>query len=817
MVDEVQVDLSGVESSVVSLWAVREKARESQISMIGCGVIVDSRGYVLTTVIPTPDIDSLYVLDRQDNKYAAEIVTTDEKLRVTLLKVDPGDRVAGVALGLKTPALGDSEQLDRGEGVVAVGARMVPGSWELATTTGRITKQRQTLVVDGVKYRDLIQTDVLLTSEHAGGPLVNQDGEVIGLALPFVRPPGGSELTYALPINHARNFIRALPIPQWSDGPSGEVCSWLGAETIPLNPVMAAGLSIPHRRGEVVNHILNNSAVERAGLRRGDVITSINGETIADRSSFDRIAPQLCQVSDIELSVLRDGQQQNMTVYWDKAAYVQGSRGGLAEVVLVVLIFSLMYFFVYRNIFDRVILFVLGAIVVAITGHHLGFYEQDQMAEALLTKLDVLCFIVGMHLVCGVLEEAGGLEYLAKKITLATGGDRWRIMALFCVLTYAMSLVVNNLTTIMLMAPMVLKLSKYLDCDAKPFLISMVIASNLGGASTMVGDFPNMLIGSEVGLPFKSFILYMLPICLLELLVLLVFLRLTRSRFFRSAGSARNPLLEGASHRSSQPDEYQDCHLYITDYPELTDGGNGNGKHFFAAIRESLPKAITNRKALRRGLIILAGVTVGFLLSDSLNCPAPIVALVGGIVALAFGACNPFSLMQKVSMKDILFFSGLFILVGAAEAAGALNYISQFIVHLSFGNVLVLTLLLMWAAAFVTCFLNAGPATALFLPVVLSFKSAAPHHLYWWALSLGVCAGSSGTLAGATAGSVTSTMFDKFIKGKEPGLDASPMPTDTKGEKYGKLTFREFAKLGLPMMLIFLLMSSIYISVLYHL
>jgi len=131
--------------------------------------------------------------------------------------------------------------------------------------------------------------------------------------------------------------------------------------------------------------------------------------------------------------------------------------------------------------------------------------------------------------------------------------------------------------------------------------------------------------------------------------------------------------------------------------------------------------------------------------------------------------------------------------------------------------------LLMWAGAFVTCFLNAGPTTALFLPIVLSFKSAAPHSLYWWSLSLGVCAGSSGTLVGATAGTITATMIDRFIKEQDESTTGSGELTedssssaDKDSQNLTKLTFKEYASLGFPIMLIFLLISSIYITVLYR-
>lgn len=817
-----QPALGQVSPSVVSIWAIKQKGLETHINVIGCGLIVDSRGLILTSATLTDDIESLSIIDSENRKYQASVIATDKKTQLTLLKVDSINNEQ--AQIFETAQLADFKRVKRGDTVFVLGSRRTPDSWELTVKTGRITDPYQSLIIKKIRYRDLIQTDVSLTSENAGGPLVNLEGEILGFALPFVRPEGGpTTFSYAVGVNQGRNFLARLPIPQWTDGTGEPICSWLGAEMLPVNPVIATELSVPDGRGEVVNHIQNNSPAEHAGLKRGDVVMDINGDRITDRSSFYKIALRLCQTDKFKLRVLREGRLKTLTLNWNKPMYVQSGGGSLAEVVLVVLIFSLMYYFVYKNVFDRVVLFVLGAIVVAITGHHLGFYEQDQMASALLSKLDVLCFIVGMQLITGVLEEAGALEYLAKKITLATGGNTWRIMWLFCLVTYALSMVVNNLTTIMLMAPMVLSLSKYLDCNPKPFLISMIIASNLGGASTMVGDFPNMLIGTETGLPFYQFTSYMLPICLLELFVLLVYLRFTQTSLFKAPA----PL------RSLSADGYPSFEPLDEDCPELSDPADraGGNNTLLNTIRHGLPKTIKSRDILRRGLIILAIVIAGFLLSDILNWSPAVIAFAGGIIALAFGGCEPFSLLQKVSIRDILFFSGLFVLVGAAEASGALGYISGAIVHLSFGNILILCLLLMWTGAFATCFLNAGPTTALFLPIVLSFKSAAPHSLYWWSLSLGVCAGSSGTLVGATAGTITATMIDRFIKeqnkstagsakddqiGSVEAVSDSSNSTDKDSQNLTKLTFKEYASLGFPIMLIFLLISSIYITVLYR-
>jgi Na+/H+ antiporter NhaD/arsenite permease-like protein/S1-C subfamily serine protease len=818
-----QTALAPVSPCVVSLWAVSQKGLETHINVIGCGLVVDSRGLILTSATLPPDIQSLHVIDHKDNKYEANRIAYDKKSKLTLLKVDTANAAEGMVF--EAVGLTDSVQVKTGDSVLALGSRRTPSSWELTTKTGQVTDPRQSLVVKKIRYRDLVQTDVELTSENAGGPLVNSRGIVVGFALPFVQPENSaSSFSYAVAVDKAENFLSRLPIPHWTEGAAEPVCSWLGAEMLGANPVLAAGLSAPENHGQVVNHIQNNSPAEHAGLKRGDIIMDIDGNKITDASSFDKTALGLCQTKKTRIRILREGDFKTLTLNWTRPMYTSAGTGSLEEVVLVILIFTLMYYFVYKNVFDRVILFVLGAIVAAITGHHLGFYEQGQIASVLFDKLDVLLFIAGMQLITGVLDEAGALEYLAKKITLATGGNAWRVMWLFCIVTYGFSLFVNNLTTIMLMVPMVLNLSKYLDCDPKPFLISMIIASNLGGASTMIGDFPNMLIGTETGLPFYQFTSYMLPICLFELFVLLGFLRVFRPSLFKTgAGALLQPAVDSAS--AFEPvDE---------DYPELNDTPNDSkgANLLFNTIQNSLPRTIKSKEKLMRGLIILAAVIGGFLIADVMDWSPALVALAGGIMAMAFGRCDPFRLLAKVSIKDILFFSGLFVLVGAAEASGALGYISGAIVGLSYGNTLVLCMVLMWAGAFVTCFLNAGPTTALFLPIVLSFKSAAPHSLYWWSLSLGVCAGSSGTLAGATAGPLAATMFSKFIKKQqqsetdsdgseradavEAGDDCADS-VDRDRLNLTELTFKEFASLGLPVMTIFLLISSIYITVLYR-
>jgi Na+/H+ antiporter NhaD/arsenite permease-like protein len=159
-------------------------------------------------------------------------------------------------------------------------------------------------------------------------------------------------------------------------------------------------------------------------------------------------------------------------------------------------------------------------------------------------------------------------------------------------------------------------------------------------------------------------------------------------------------------------------------------------------------------------------------------------------------------LIGKSGFGDILFFVGLFVLVGCAEASGLLDIIATWMVGVSGGSLLGLALILMWGAAVVTTFLNAGPTTALFVPIVMGLGVSEPHGLLWWALSLGVCAGSSATVTGATAGPVALTKVDEFVKEAKGRAGSAPVVG---------LSFVSYAKVGVPLMFVFLLVSSAYI------
>ena len=206
--------------------------------------------------------------------------------------------------------------------------------------------------------------------------------------------------------------------------------------------------------------------------------------------------------------------------------------------------------------------------------------------------------------------------------------------------------------------------------------------------------------------------------------------------------------------------------------------------------------------AIKRVLWLLLGVIIAFNILPYFGIRVATIALSGGFLVLAIERKYAINVLKKVSFSDIIFFMSLFIIVGATYYSGILSIISNGITHLSMGNNTIYLLLLMWSAALVTAFLNAGPSTAFFVPMAIQSYFIACGNISWWALSLGVLAGSSATITGATAGIVTQTLFEESAGSAGP--DAFPRP----------LTFFNYAKRGVPIALIFLVISSVYIALL---
>lgn len=525
---------------------------------------------------------------------------------------------------------------------------------------------------------------------------------------------------------------------------------WLGAD-------LATGgvAGSPNSLGVRVARVWNDSPARAAGIANGDIILQLNGAPVSSPADVDVALLTPGSPKQMNLVVLRNGQPSSVAVTLQEAPAFSRNIG--ATLLLMAVVFSLLYL----TSIDRVAIVGCGAVLSVLGGTWLGFYDQQSAFGSI--RMGTLALLLGMGLITVALEETGALAIVARRLGELSRGDWSRLMVLLCVATFFISTFVNNLTTILVLLPLTLSLARELKFDPRPFIIGEIVSSNLGGASSMIGDFPNMVIASATTLQFHDFLLYMMPPCLLQLAITIWFLQRMRPKVAICPSEACLPVTE-------------------------------------LAAKAGLPALVPEK--MEQTLAVLAAVIVAFFFCGWLGFRPATVALAGGFTVLMMWNRATPRLLGKAGFGDILFFVGLFVLVGCAQASGLLDIIASWIVGVSGGNPLQLAIVLMWVAAITTTFLNAGPTTALFVPIVMGLGVSQADGLLWWALSLGVCAGSSATITGATAGPVAMTKIEEFVKKMKPQAGLQPAPV---------MSFVDYAKTGVPLMFMFLVVSSAYI------
>lgn len=555
--------------------------------------------------------------------------------------------------------------------------------------------------------------------------------------------------------------------------------AWLGVEIVSVNSVIAEHLGLPEVSGVLINRVERGSPAEGIGLKRGDVITKIGKLKIKDTDHLKAIVKPMEPGDEVEISLVRRRKEYTISFFLGQNPGMQDrlrGRQSKLNMLMVVAVFALVYLLIIEGIFGRLIAFPMGAVLVVVLGYKFKFYDFYQAVSSI--NYFILMFIVGMNFITSVLRESGFFDYVAKKITISTRGNRLRIFLFFCLLTYMLSAFMDNIATILVIVPLTLALARDLDFDPKPLIIGVIISSNAGGASTMFGDFPNLLISLSTGLLFHDFIFYEMPVCIVLLISMFIYMWYTQKKFFRGP-------------------KYS-----LRDIERLP---------FFVRVKKGLKKTVTNPKAITKGLTILGVVILGLIFSKPLGINPAVIAFCGGVLLLFISGIPKRKILRHGGWEDVIFFAALFIMVGAAQSAGILMLFAHGILKISSGNILFIALLVMWIAAFFTAFMSAGPTTAIFIPAVFHFGILPPNYLFWWALSLGVLAGSSATLYGASGGPLASSIIIKFWKKYKKSFDpGSPLNNLKKA-----FSFKEYLKVGGPIMIMFLIISSLYITFLY--
>ena len=394
--------------------------------------------------------------------------------------------------------------------------------------------------------------------------------------------------------------------------------------------------------------------------------------------------------------------------------------------------------------------------VVALSGAALMFLFNIITFEEGISHIDfnTILVLIGMMIVVGIVKKSGLFEYVAIITAKISKGDPSKIMVYFMIITAVLSAVLDNVTTVLLIGPMTLVISEILSLNPIPFLITQIIASNVGGTSTLIGDPPNIMIGSAANLSFGDFVVNLGPVIVVILAVVVVIFKI----FYRK---------------------------------ELVK--SEDSEKLIAELDET--KAIQDKPLLIKSLIVLGLILVGFMTHSKLGVESSVVALTGACVLLLIGKQDPHEIIYSVEWPTIAFFSGLFIIVGGLSNTGVISMLANLLIEKTNGDVILTMFLILWISAIVSSFLDNIPFVATLIPLILTMQTKGMDVMpLWWATSLGACLGGNGTLIGASANVVLSSI----------------------GQKHGyPISFIHYLKIGFPIMILTIMFSSVYLFIKY--
>lgn len=382
-------------------------------------------------------------------------------------------------------------------------------------------------------------------------------------------------------------------------------------------------------------------------------------------------------------------------------------------------IFVITFALILMDRIHRTIVAMAGAAVMLAAGMLMGFYSQEQALHAI--DFNTLGLLLGMMLLVRILEQTGVFEYLAILTAKASRGNPWFLLVMLGTTTTVLSLFLDNVTTVVLIAPVTILIAELLGINPVPFLIAEALLSNTGGVATLVGDPPNVIIGSAAGFTFGDFLTHTAPVVLVAWPAALLLLRLV----FRSE---------------------------LAKPPRNIDG----------LMRLDENEALHDRASLSKTLIVLGVVILLFFLHGQLHLTPAYIALGGAAAALLWVRPDMDETLPPVEWSVLLFFAALFVAVGGMEASGLLELLAAPIAALAHDNLLVASLLLLWVSAIASAAVDNIPFTIALVPVIQQLGHLGiPTSPLWWALALGAGFGGNATPIGSTANIIVVTVSEK--------------------------------------------------------
>jgi Na+/H+ antiporter NhaD/arsenite permease-like protein len=415
-------------------------------------------------------------------------------------------------------------------------------------------------------------------------------------------------------------------------------------------------------------------------------------------------------------------------------------------------VFLLTYAIIVSEKIHRTIAAFLGAGLVVI----MGIIDPEQAVHAI--DFNTIGLLVGMMIIVGITRQTGVFEYLAIKSAKRSSGEPLKILAALCLVTAVLSAFLDNVTTVLLIVPVTFAIAGQLKLSPLPFLIAEIISSNIGGTATLIGEPPNIMIGSATGLGFMDFVFNLTPVIVVIYVFTIFFIQI----IYRKELIAK-PEQQKIIMKLNEKDEIKDAAL------------------------------------LRKCLVVLCLTVLGFILHQYVHLESSVIALSGASLLLLVTREDPEHSLQAVEWPVIFFFIGLFVLVGGLEEVGVIEAVAKWSLEVTGGNMVPTGMLILWLSAIASAFVDNIPFVATMIPLIQDMGrigGIADLNFFWWALSLGACLGGNGTAIGASANVVVIGMAEK------------------RGQHIG---FVGFMKIGFPLMLMSIVIATVYLLMWYFL
>ncbi len=481
--------------------------------------------------------------------------------------------------------------------------------------------------------------------------------------------------------------------------------------------ILSGKVSEGHKKGIILTEA-DGSFQFQVALPKGTDIRGHKIEIKAFKPSYER--------SVFEIDSSRIAQRGNeYMVHTDlKIKRTTGPAFWIATVV-----FILAYVLISFELLHRTLAAMLGAAIMLVISYTLGTINPEyhiMSYEAAIRAIDmnVILLLMGMMIIVGILKNTGVFQWTAYKCYQLARGNVIVLSVILMTFTAVASAFLDNVTTMLLLTPVSIEIALSLGISPLSLLIPEVLASNIGGTATLIGDPPNIMIGSYAGLTFMQFVINLAPVCIISMLVLFVYSKFVYNGEYKKAT--------------------------VTDI-----------QAFIEKLREEYK--ITDNTLLTVGMIVMGIVISMFLTHGFWHMEVSIAAIFGASLLFTYGIVTKkvdlLSLIEKdIEWPTLLFFMFLFILVGAVEETGLLDMIADWVLELSHGSLITSICLILWVSAIMSAFVDNIPFTATMLPIVAYLTKVIPgaeSGVLWWALAFGACFGGNGTMIGASANVVT--------------------------------------------------------------